>query len=152
MSSDTPTFLGFVDAAGSWKFDQPEQVRDWLKHLAGGIGEEIEVTIAKRRQDRSSRQNRGFHAMISPWATGRGWEIEALKQFLLKKVFGVLEFVDPTSGEVTEILAEPHTSKLTKAQFSELIERTLEIAIEDGYRLLAPGEYRHARDYERTPS
>jgi len=143
--SDTPTFVGTVQPSGVWKFDDPDQVRDWLKHLAGDVGERVEVSIAKLGQDRSSRQNRGFHAMVSPWAKERGWQIEGLKQFLLKKVFGVLEFVDPGSGEVTEVLAEPHTSKLTKAQFSDLIERTLEIAAEDDFHLMAPDEYRLTR-------
>jgi hypothetical protein len=39
------------------------------------------------------------------------------------------------------VLAQPHTARLTVSQFSELIERTLELAAEDGVWLEAPDEY-----------
>ena len=106
----------------------------------------VEVEIREFHDVRSHRQNRGFHAMVGPWAKERGWRIEALKQFLLKQVFGVLEFVHPQTGEVHEVLAQPHTSTLTVPQFSELIEAALELAAEDGMFLTAPDEYRRQQE------
>jgi len=109
-------------------------------------GTALEIVVQEFQARRSDRQNRGFHAMVTPWAKERGWAIEALKQFLLKQIFGVLEFMDPQSGEVHEVLAEPHTSTLSVAKFSELIERTLELAAYDGVILQAPDEYRRQRE------
>ena len=46
------------------------------------------------------------------------------------------------------VLREPHTSKLSRAKYSELIERTLEIAGECGVILVAPNEYRERKAKE----
>jgi hypothetical protein len=46
------------------------------------------------------------------------------------------------------VLAEPHTSKLSRAQYAELIERTLEIAAECGVVLEAPQDYRERHERE----
>lgn len=149
MKSDTPTFIGFAAPGGEWKPDFPSQVQAWCKQLAGETGEEIEIVITKAKQDKSRRQERGFHAMVSPWARERGWQLDALKQFLLRQIFGTHDFTDLKTGEVIQVLAEPHTSKLTRRQYSELIERSMEIAAEDGYYLIAPDEWRRAREEEQ---
>jgi hypothetical protein len=130
--------------AGIIEYELPERVR--AAQLASRFPDtSVEVEIREFQEKRSDRQNRAFHAMVSPWAKERGWRIEALKQFLLKQVFGVLEFTDPRTGEVHEVLAEPHTSKLKVSKFAELIEATLELAAEDGLFLMAPDEYRRAK-------
>lgn len=138
-------FVGKGTADGGIDYELPAKVR--RLHVARRFGgRSVEVEIREFQAQRTARQNKGFHAMVTPWARERGWGIEALKQFLLKEVFGVLEFVNPQTGEVVPVLAEPHTSTLTVAQFRELIERTLELAAYDGVFLVAPDEYRRQRE------
>lgn len=143
MTSDLPEFDLQIDAGGKPHFVHGGQARAYLKRFAGQL---ISAQFYPVQAKRTSRQNRGFHACITPWARERGWEIETLKQFLLGRIFGWHEFVDPTTGEVLKVLAEPHTSTLTVAQFCELIDRTLELAAEDGVFLVAPDEHRRARE------
>lgn len=135
------SYIGTADDAGRIVYELPARVRAaQVRHrFARRV---VEVEIREFQAQRTQRQSRGFHAMVKPWARERGWAIEALKQFLLKEIFGVVEFVAPRTGEVTLVLAEPHTSLLTVAAFSDLIERTLELAAYDGVVLEAPYEYR----------
>jgi len=151
--ADIPEFELLVDDGGRLTFAHPAQARAYLRGKFAG--QTIVGQFYEHREKRSGRQNRGFHVMVKPWALERGWPIEALKQFLLGKVFGWLELVDEASGEVVKVLAEPHTSKLTVGQFCELIDRTLELAAEDGVVLTAPDEFRRqqqaaARKAERA--
>jgi hypothetical protein len=143
VTSDVPEFDFTVDGEGRVTPAHVGQFRAYMRHFEPGslvIGQFYEP-----RQKRSDRQNRAFHACISPWAKERGWEIDALKQFLLGRVFGWDEFVDPQSGEVFKVLAEPHTSKLSVGQFVTLIDRTLELAAEDGVLLMIGDEYTKAK-------
>src|SRR5690606_33926588 len=66
--------------------------------------------------------------------------------FLLKRIFGTHEFADPATGEVYTLLAEPRTSQLSRRQYCDLIERAMEIAAEDDFYLVAPDEYRKAKE------
>jgi hypothetical protein len=146
MAEPSPFFIGTGDEKGHITFEFPKAVTGYIaRKFAGKM---VEVEIRPYQDKRSDRQNRGFHAMITPWARSRGWEIEHLKQFLLSRVFGLSEFVDPETGEVIKVLAEPHTSALGVGQFSELIERTMELAAYDGCILEAPDEYRRRKQIE----
>jgi hypothetical protein len=60
-----------------------------------------------------------------------------------------MEHTNPITGEVTMVLREPHTSKLPRTKYSELIERTLDIAAGCGHVLEAPSEYRQRKERER---
>ena len=142
--ADIPEWELLVDDAGRVTFAHPAQARAYLR--AKFAGQCIVGQFYEQREKRSGKQNRGFHVMVKPWALERGWPVEALKQFLLGRVFGWLELVDESSGEVVKVLAEPHTSKLTVGQFCELIDRTLELAAEDGVILIAPDEFRRQRE------
>lgn len=143
MTSDVPEFEVNVDSLGRVSFAHPGQARAYLRAKFGGSC--IVAQFYEHRDKRTDRQNRAFHACITPWAKERGWEIDALKQFLLKRTFGVHEFTDPTTGEVIEVLAEPHTSKLSVRQFVDLVDRTLELAAEDGVFLVIGDEYLKAK-------
>jgi L-lysine 2,3-aminomutase len=99
------------------------------------------VTFAAEEETRSAAQNKAFHKMLEPWCA-EGHDIEDLKDDLLREVFGLREKVNAITGEVTHVLAEPHTSKLTKQQFSLLMERSVQIAADCGVRLELPSEYR----------
>ena len=128
-------FIGFVSDAGKLTLDFPKQMTAYLKHLAG---HEVEVEIRKRRSRRSADQNRGFHAMIAPWAKSEGHDVDDLKSDLMGTVFGWAEKRTLADNRVP---LRRHTSELNTAEFSELIDRTLQIAAECGVILQAPDEY-----------
>ncbi|MGE3278041.1 MAG: hypothetical protein AB7O67_23260 [Vicinamibacterales bacterium] len=96
-------------------------------------------------------QEKGFHAMIAPWARAEGHRIEDLKRDLLGEIFGYREHVNRFTGEVTMVLREPHTSRLSKRQYSELIERSIEIAAGCNVVLIAPDEYREMHPAKYDP-
>lgn len=113
---------------------------------AFGDGEELTLTIEPTEQRKTRLQEKGFHAMIQPWAKAEGHRIDDLKRDLLRAIFGEQEHVNPLTRHVEMVLREPHTSTLSKTKYSELIERTLEIAAECGHVLVAPNEYRAWKD------
>lgn len=143
MSADPALFPGYVDEDGKVHLESPQQQRAYCKRkLAGQC---VDVMIAEQGMLKSRLQECGFHAMITPWAKGEGHRIDDLKRDLLRAVFGEMEHTNPITGEVAMVLREPHTSKLSRAKYSELIERTLEIAGECGVILEAPHEYRERK-------
>ncbi len=146
MSQDPAVFIGTVDEQGSIHLDFPRQQRAYCK--AKLAGQCVDVIIAPQGAMKTRLQEAGFHAMISPWAKAEGHAIEDLKADLLREIFGLREHVDPITGEVRMVLREPHTSKLPRAKYSELIERTLDIAAGCGHVLEAPHEYRQRKERE----
>ena len=136
-------FTGFVSDAGKLALDYPAQMTAYLKHLAGN---EVEVEIRKRRSRRSAKQNGGFHAMIAPWAKAKGHDVDDLKSDLMGTVFGWAEKRTLADNRVP---LRRHTSDLNTADFSELIDRTLQLAAECGVILEAPDEYTAKR--RKTP-
>lgn len=114
-----------------------------------GVGEEFQLAIEEMDAHHSRLQESGFHAMISPWAKEGGHKIADLKRDLLAEIFGLREHVDVLTGVVVLLLVEPHTSKLSKKKYNELIERTLEIAARMGHVLEAPNEYKRRKAKER---
>lgn len=147
MSVDPAVFLGTVDEDGAVHLDFPQQQRAYCKRKLAG--ECVDVIIAPQGALKTRLQESGFHAMIAPWARDEGHRIDDLKVDLLREIFGEIEHVNPISGEVTMVLREPHTSKLGRTKYSELIERTLDIAAGCGYVLEAPREYRERKARER---
>lgn len=111
-----------------------------------GAGEEVTITIRAGEEPKTRRQEKGFHAMIQPWAKKEGHRIDDLKLDLLGEVFGWSEARSPLSGRLMP--NEMHTSTLSKKKYSELIERTLQIAAECGQILKAPDEYRMEKEAE----
>lgn len=143
MTSDVIEWELLVDERGLMTFAHPGQAHAWLKQFAGQC---IVGQFYPHRDKRSDRQNRGFHAMVAPWAKAEGHRIDDLKRDLLEAVFGAHQSVSLVTGEVKRVLTEPHTSRLSVGQFCELIDRTLEIAAEHGHLLIAPDEYRRAKE------
>lgn len=141
--ADIPEWEATVDAQGRVAYAHPRHAHAWNKQFAGTL---VSVQVYAFREKRSGRQNRALHVLVSLWARERGWAVETLKQFVLGRTFGWLEFTDPQSGEVLKVLAEPHTSSLSMAQFCVLIETVLELAAEDGVWLQSPDEWRKAKD------
>jgi hypothetical protein len=147
MSSDPSVFPATIDAAGVLCFDFPSQQQAYCKRRF--VGQPVDVIVAPAGHQKTRQQEKGFHAMIQPWAKDEGHRIDDLKRDLLRHIFGEQEHVNPITGEVLMVLREPHTSKLNRAQYSELIERTLEIAANCGYVLEAPHEYRERKEREQ---
>ena len=146
MSRDASVFPGTVDADGKVALDFPTQFQNYCKRkLAGQC---IDLIVAPQGHAKTRNQEKGFHAMISPWAREEGHRIDDLKRDLLGAVFGEQEHTNPITGEITMVLREPHTSKLNRAQYCELIERTLDIGAECGVVLIAPHEYRELKERE----
>lgn len=146
MSADPALFTGSIDADGKVHLDFPQQQRAYCKRkLAGQC---VDVIICEQGLMKSRLQEKGFHAMITPWAKSEGHRIDDLKVDLLRAIFGEQEHTNPITGEVSMVLREPHTSSLSRAKYSELIERTLEIAGECGVILEAPHEYRQRKERE----
>lgn len=148
MTSDVPEFEVNVDDAGRVSFAHPGPARAYLR--AKFAGQCIVAQFYEHRAKRSNRQNRALHALLSAWKAEderlAGWAIETLKQWALGSVFGWLEVPDITTGEVIKVLAEPHTSMLSVRQFCEVIEWVLETAAGGGVVLMAPDEYRRAKE------
>jgi hypothetical protein len=147
MNSDIPEFEATVDEQGRVAFCHPGQARAYLRGKFAG--QYVAVQVYEQRAKRSDRQNRGFHAMITPWAIAEGKRIDDLKRELLEFTFSTFEATSSVTGEVYQVLAEPHTSKLSVGQFCQLIDATLELAAEHGHMLIAPDEYRKAKEAER---
>lgn len=145
MSQDPAVFIGAVDADGRIHLDHPQQQRAYCR--AKLAGQAVDVIVAPQGAMKSRLQEMGFHAMLKPWVK-EGQRIDDLKRDLLVHIFGHREHANPITGEVTLVPRELHTSTLSRAKYSELIERTLEIAAECGVWLEAPHEYRERKARE----
>lgn len=146
--ADVPEWEVSIDAEGRVSFAHPKQARAWLKRQHGG-----EVLVAQfypHRAKRSDRQNRAAHALFAEWLRAKeGWTLGALKLYALGGCFGYLEVAHPVTGEVLLFPAKPHSSQLSVGEFCELIEWVLEHAAEeDGVVLIAPDQYRKAKEQE----
>lgn len=147
MSQDQAVFRGVCDKDGRIHLDHPSQQVAYCK--AKFADQSIEVLIAPIGAAKTRLQEQGFHSMIAPWARDEGHRIDDLKRDLLRAVFGEQEHTNPITGEITMVLRQPHTSKLNRAQYRELIERTLDIAAECGVVLVAPDEYKRLKEQKR---
>lgn len=143
---DPAVFVGDCDTEGVIHLEAPLRQRAYCK--AKLAGQRVDVIITPAGELKTRLQESGFHAMITPWAQTEGLAIEDLKRDLLREIFGLREHVDRISGEVALLLREPHTSKLNRAKYSQLIERTLDIAAACGHVLEAPHEYRERKRRE----
>ena len=144
MINDKPHW-GFAHVGGKLTLDFPTPFKSWIAKIAGTSGAEVGVFVFDKAWFKTSEQRRGFHAMIHPLAREQGWTVSALKQYLLGEVFGWVKF----KGQ--RVLVEPSTQALNKRQYSELIERSLDIAVTDfdGFQLEAPSEWTARKDKER---
>jgi hypothetical protein len=136
---------GFAHVGGKLDLDFKSQFTAWVSKLAGETGAEVGIFVFDKAWFKTRQQEKGFHAMIQPLSRETGWSMKALKQYFLGEIFGWEEI----KGQ--RVLVEPSTSALNKRQYSELIERTMDIAVTDfdGFQLEAPSEYRERKERER---
>ena len=145
MINDKPHY-GFAHARGRLTLDFKTPFTAWISKLAGTTGAEVVIFVADRAWLKTRQQEKGLHIMLRPLCVEKGWDIEDVKDYMLGKVFGW------TTSKIDgrQILVEPHTSTLSKRQYSELIERALEIAATDfDVWLEAPSEWKARTDKER---
>ena len=114
MVAEIPEFDVSVGEDGRVSFVHAPQARAYLRRLRQAEGEHLVLQIYPHRAKRSDRQNRAFHACITPWAKERGWQVDTLKQFLLGETFGWLEFVHPVSAEVGRIGRAPEEDRVRR--------------------------------------
>lgn len=144
MINEKPHY-GFAHVGGKLTLDWPTPFKAWIAKLAGDTGAEVGVFVFDKAWFKTRQQEKGFHAMITPLSRESGWSIKALKQYFLGEIFGWEEI------KGVRVLVQPSTRELNKRQYSELIERSMDIAVTDfdGFQLEAPSEYRERKEQER---
>lgn len=136
-----------VNSDGDLEFDFPAQQRAFCKRL--GVGRCVDVEIREHRAKRSDRQNRAMWALLHEWCdkADQGWRPDDLKDAVMGVVFGTVEVTQPLTGEIVKVPAKARTSQLNVTEFIKVIDAILELAAEhDGICLLAPDEYRRAKE------
>ena len=90
---------------------------------------EVYLTVAEVKRERSSNQNRYFHAVSAvPMAHEAGISIDEMKRDLLIEAFGSEEV---TRGKrIITVPAKEHTSELDTSQFEHLCSTARRIASE----------------------
>lgn len=146
MINDKP-HTGFAHVGGKLSLDFPTPFKAWIAKLAGTTGAEVSVFVVDRAWFQTNEQRKGYHAMLQPMSRETGLSMTALKQYFLGEVFGWEDF------KGVRVLVQPSTADLNKKQYSELIERSLDIAVTDfdGFQLEPPSEWterkRKAREH-----
>lgn len=144
MINEKPHY-GFAHPGGKLTLDFATPFKAWINKLAGETGAEVVIFVADKAWLKTRQQEKGFHVMIQPLVAKTGWSIAALKQYLLGEIFGWADLKDGI-----RVLVEPSTAALNKKQYSELIERTLELAAEEFDTWLeAPSEWKARQEQER---
>lgn len=144
--SESATFLATVDAEGRIRVDFPAQQRAYCK--ARMAGECVELEVRPQSSKRTDRQNKALHALLREWGKDSGNDPDDLKEIMLGIAFGHIEKAMPITGEIRNVLAKPHSSRLNVTEFCHLIEEVLRVAAENGTILQAPEEYRKAKAEE----
>ena len=136
------TFQGDCDARGRIAFDVPQAVTAYCRRYAG---QRVDVEIRPRKAKRTDRQNRLFWALLTPWARDLGYAADELKDELLALLWGTEQRPSKLTGELRQVPVKGHSSALTVAEFTELIDFMLTKAAETGYVMELPDEERAAR-------
>ena len=137
---------GCAHVGGKLELYAKDTFTAWIKKLAGTTGAEVVIFVADKAWLKTRQQEKGLHVMLQPIVHEKGWPIADVKRYMLAKTFGVTKSMIDGS----EILVEPHTSDLSKQQYSQLIESCLEIAAtEFEIWLEAPSEWTARKEQER---
>lgn len=145
MINEKPHY-GFAHVGGKLSLDFKSTFTAWIAKLAGDSGAEVVIFVADKAWLKTRQQEKGLHVMLQPIVREKGWPIADVKRYMLAKTFGVTTSMIDGS----EILVEPHTSDLSKQQYSQLIESCLEIAAtEFEIWLEAPSEWKERTEQER---
>lgn len=120
-------------------FDAPQR---WTGYVSRLEGKRVGITIQLERINRTLAQNRWWWAMLIPiFSDYTGYDKDEAHA-ILKAVFLKQEKVLP-SGEVVEVSGS--TAKLSKKEFSELVEKVCRWLAEQGCYVPQPGEHLEAK-------
>lgn len=128
----TPLFYGsVVDGKLRW-----QNKRAVMEHVWSHDGHEVEVTIKRRRSQRSVDQNAYLHACVfGPLGEELGYTMSEMKLLILGEVWGWKD----VAGHRLPI--KLHTSELSSAEASHLIDWVIPWALEQfNFRIPLPNE------------
>lgn len=128
-----PLFFGKIEG-GKISLDRRDAFQSLISRLNG---QDIEITLRKRRRKRSLNQNAYFHGVVVPMlAEVAGYEDEEMKS-ALKGEF--LRVESPHEGWLPRIRG---THELTTVEFNEFIEQCRRLGAKMyGIYIPDPGEY-----------
>jgi len=137
-------FVGFVDDAGHFALDNATAFREYVQQFKG---EEVEVTVERKRRQRSSAQNRFlWGACLPAIAEHCGYdhhEMERLHYDLLSVRFGTTAIAPLMDGAPPRIVPTRTSSELNTAEFSDYLEWLVRFAAEKfGVVISFPDELR----------
>lgn len=136
-----------VTDTGDLEFEFKGQQRAYcLRHF--GVGTCLDVEIREHREKRSDRQNKAMWALLNEWckAADQGWRPDDLKDAVMGIVFGTIEITQPLTGVIVKTPARLRTSHLNVTDFCKVVEAILELAAEQDVYLMAPDEFRRAKE------
>lgn len=130
MSTDKIEYTGTVDELGTLKIINRRQFDESLKSFAG---KEVEIIVQRKKSRRSDPQNKYYWAVVVTECQqgfrelGNDWSKEQVHDFL-KTNYNYREVVNESTGEVLRYPLS--TARLTKSEFSEMIEKIIRFAAE----------------------
>lgn len=121
-----------------------------------GEGEDMEMRIRPVPTQRSVQANAAFHACLFEWAAAKGlsgkaaeeW-VDQVKDDLLALRWGYIVRQNQFTGEITKSLVKPHTSTLTRPEFTEIFDLAAQQASEDHFVMTMPDEYKALKAAEQ---
>lgn len=134
MRSPQPVFVGFVDQRGKLELDDRSK---FIGHVHSFAGYEVELTIRKRKSQRSLDQNAFWWAVpVAILAEHCGYTPSQMHYALLGECFGYM--AGPTGQPIPNV---PSSSELNTEQFAHLIDWVLTWApTELGVTIPEPGQ------------
>lgn len=124
MTPFVPVFLGHVTQEGRVRLDDKFGMQQEALRLAG---EEIELVIRKRRNQRSSQANRYYHGVVVKLlAEYCGYEHDDMHEALAMK------FLRIDDCPITGVPRRKRTPATNTAEFADYIDRCIRFAAELG--------------------
>lgn len=132
MSTPVPTFTGCVTEGGVLKLDQRDR---FLAYAHSFAGQRIEVTIRRRKEQRTSQQNRYLFGVVYPViAEFTGYEVEELHEALAMK------FLRVEDCPITGAPRRKRTPKTNTQEFSDYVDQVIRFGVSLGCYIPAPHE------------
>ncbi len=116
--------------------------RKWESDKQQHEGKEVSVKLDEWKDPRSLPQNNLWHALIEQMAKELGYTPLEMKD-VIKDILGQFGYVKPLKGDKRGVLIKVYHSsaKWTKETMQEIIDRTYQIAGEQGITLKSPEQY-----------
>jgi hypothetical protein len=132
MSAPVPVFTGCVTEAGVLKLDQRAR---FLAYAESFAGQRVEVTIRRRKEQRTSRQNRYLFGVVYPViAEFTGYDVDELHEAL------AMRFLRIEDCPITGAPRRKRTPKTNTAEFAAYVDQVIRFGVGLGLYIPAPGE------------